>query len=292
MFAPSQGWMFSSVSRLPFHSSNERVIGEKKCSQQTMEGFQTSLLLVFSSQGPSVRPAQRTKMWLCRETKARPTWRPRTNHIPSLAVHPGILCLPCRGGGERVSGQRDREHLSAGGELDKELPVSCGKCVPALSPHHSELTWTVKRVAFIGFLEKTFFEIPLELNVFLFFCCCCWSFCFLSFPPSLRLPVETSRQGKITWVSENASLETSALKSPFYVYHTWQPKLNWTNNLLAVRRWHEPLQRCVVHCVAVHTLNIMYWFKKKNCHGTENSTIKYIYIKYSHSIQITANHLY
>lgn len=43
--------MLSSVPHLPFHSSNEHVIGEKKCSQQTMEGFQTSLLLVFSSWG-------------------------------------------------------------------------------------------------------------------------------------------------------------------------------------------------------------------------------------------------
>lgn len=126
--------MFSSVPQLPFQSSNERVIGEKKCSQQTMEGFQTSLLLVFSSRGGAPRCIPHRGQRCHCAGRQKPS--PPEGHAPITS--PRWLCTQvssvCPVGGERVSGQRDREHLSAGGELDKELPVSCGECVPALSP--------------------------------------------------------------------------------------------------------------------------------------------------------------
>lgn len=79
--------MFSSAPHLAFHSSNERAMGEKKCWPTDYGGFSDKPPpCPLQPLGPALRPALRTKVWLCRETKALPTWRPGTNHVPSLAV--------------------------------------------------------------------------------------------------------------------------------------------------------------------------------------------------------------
>lgn len=125
--------MSASAPRLPFQSPNERVIGEKKCSQQTTEVFQTSLLLVFSSRGAPRCIPHRGQRCLC-AGRQKPAHLKATHQSRPLAGCAPQVSSVCPLGGERVSGQRDRERLSAGGELDKELPVSCAEYVPALSP--------------------------------------------------------------------------------------------------------------------------------------------------------------